>query len=147
MGRPGERLFPKGVSGFALKYSMKLRKGNKRRRMMCRCWLGSPGMNRTKSPAPLTILCAFPTGFYSRDSFKFIFEVCGSYALNVLGISTLWSRVNGSSCKDTEHAGPGVACSDLSLVSLLKQVNCDRFKSETQSKAWRGRTCGGLKAE
>lgn len=52
---------------------------------MCRCWLGSPGMSRTKSPALLTILCAFPTGFFSRDlgffffnHFFLFFEVCGS---------------------------------------------------------------------
>lgn len=109
---------------------------------MCRCWLGWPGMSCTKSPAPFTIPCAFPTGFFSRDLLFLSFPFkCVARALNVLGIPTLSPRLMDPAAKMLHILVQGLPA--LPLVSLLSQVQRDRFKS----KAWWGRTWGGLEAE
>lgn len=92
--------YPKGVSGFALKPCKKLRKGNKRRQTRCRCWLGSPGTSGTKSPAPLAIPCAFPTGFFGWDMY-FIYFFFSSSPLKCV------AHVHGT-CWEFPPSGPGL---------------------------------------
>lgn len=86
--------------------------------------------------------------FYLFFFFLLSTEVRGSCARNVLGISTLRSRVDGSSCRGAaEMLAPGFARSAPSLISLPKRARWDSSSSEAPSEAWWGRTCGGWKAE
>lgn len=111
------------------------------------------GIPCTKSPAPLAILCAFPTGFFGWDIYFIFFfplstEVRGSCARNALGISTLRSRVNGSSCRGAaEMLARGLLAQLRLSFRCAKGARWDSSSSEAPSEAWWGRTCGGWKAE
>lgn len=142
--------YPKGVSGFALKPCKKLRKGNKRRQTTCRCWLGSPALSpRLLSPSRALFPLVSLAGIYILlFFFPLSTEVRGSCARNALGISTLRSWVNGSSCRGAaEMLARGLLAQLRLSFRCAKRARWDSSSSEAPSEAWWGRTCGGWKAE